>query len=51
MNPETAAFSLLKITEVLFGLALDLEDLIGKMIKRFPRIGENHLFAEAVEEL
>jgi hypothetical protein len=51
VNPQTPAFPLLKIPEILLGLTFDLKDLIGKTIKSFSGIGENHLFAEAVEKL
>jgi len=48
MNPEAAAFPLLKITKVLLGLSFDLKDLVCKIVERFPCVGENHFFTEAV---
>ena len=50
MNLNMAAFSLLKISDFFFGLAFELKDLIGNIIKNFPSIGENHLLAKTVEK-
>ncbi len=51
MNPQASAFSLLKISEILLRLTFNLKDLVGKTVKSFPGIGENHFFTEAVEKL
>ena len=48
MDPEAAAFSLLKVAETLLSLTFELKDFIRKIIEDFSGIGGDHLFAESV---